>query len=85
MVIFSIGGSMKVKLTPEELKFKQILDLVKDLDTVEFNKLVDIMGTIRKSYQKFSGIRTIDQKMSELEDIKEIDKNLSKELDFIEQ
>lgn len=76
---------MKVKLTPEELKFKQILDLVKDLDTVEFNKLVDIMGTVRKSYQKFSGIRTIDQKMSELEDIKEIDKNLSKELDFIEQ
>ena len=85
MVIFNIGGNMKVKLTPEELKFKQILDLVKDLDTVEFNKLVDIMGTIRKSYQKFSGIRTIDQKMSELEDIKEIDKNLSKELDFIEQ
>lgn len=85
MVIFSIGGNMKVKLTPEELKFKQILDLVKDLDTVEFNKLVDIMGTVRKSYQKFSGIRTIDQKMSELEDIKEIDKNLSKELDFIEQ
>lgn len=76
---------MKVKLTPEELRFKQILDLVKDLDTVEFNKLVDIMGTVRKSYQKFSGIRTIDQKMSELEDIKEIDKNLSKELDFIEQ
>ena len=76
---------MKVKLTSEELKFKQILDLVKDLDTVEFNKLVDIMGTVRKSYQKFSGIRTIDQKMSELEDIKEIDKNLSKELDFIEQ
>ena len=85
MVIFNIGGNMKVKLTPEELKFKQILDLVKDLDTVEFNKLVDIMGTVRKSYQKFSGIRTIDQKMSELEDIKEIDKNLSKELDFIEQ
>ena len=76
---------MKVKLTSEELKFKQILDLVKDLDTVEFNKLVDIMGTVRKSYQKFSGIRTIDQKMSELEDIKEIDKNLSKERDFIEQ
>ena len=85
MVIFNIGGNMKVKLTSEELKFKQILDLVKDLDTVEFNKLVDIMGTVRKSYQKFSGIRTIDQKMSELEDIKEIDKNLSKELDFIEQ
>lgn len=66
---------------PQDVKtrlFLQLLNIVKDLDSTEFNKLVDGLKKLRESYQTISKIRTLDEKENDFEDIVEIEKTLDK-------
>lgn len=57
-------------------RFYEIVNLVKDLDTTEFNRLVDSMKLARESYQKLLKVRTIEEKANDFEDIERIESNL---------
>ena len=62
-----------------ETRFQQVLELVKDLDRKEFNKLIEATKLAWQGYDKMRQVQTIDEK--EEADIKDAEKRL----DFIEE
>lgn len=62
-----------------ETRFQQVLELVKDLDRKEFNKLIEATKLAWQGYDKMRQVQTIDEK--EEADIKDAEKKL----DFIEE
>lgn len=62
-----------------EMRFQQVLELVKDLDRKEFNKLIEATKLAWQGYDKMRQVQTIDEK--EEADIKDAEKKL----DFIEE
>lgn len=61
-----------------EQRFQQAVDLVKDLDKREFNRLIDGIELAWQSYNKIRQVQTVDEK--EMADIT----NAEKELDYLE-
>lgn len=61
-----------------EQRFQQAVDLVKDLDKREFNRLIDGIELAWQSYNKIRQVQTVDEK--EMADIT----NTEKELDYLE-
>lgn len=62
-----------------EMRFQQVLELVKDLDRKEFNKLIEATKLAWQGYDKMRQVQTIDEK--EEADIKDAEKKLG----FIEE
>ena len=61
-----------------EQRFQQAVDLIKDLDKREFNRLIDGIELAWQSYNKIRQVQTVDEK--EMADIT----STEKELEFIE-
>lgn len=61
-----------------EQRFQQAVDLIKDLDKREFNRLIDGIELAWQSYNKIRQVQTVDEK--EMADIT----NTEKELDYID-
>ena len=61
-----------------EQRFQQAVDLIKDLDKREFNRLIDGIELAWQSYNKIRQVQTVDEK--EMADIT----STEKELDYIE-
>lgn len=57
-----------------EQRFQQAVNLVKDLDKREFNRLIDGIELAWQSYDKIRQVQTIDEK--EMADITEVEKEL---------
>lgn len=57
-----------------EQRFQQAIELVKDLDKREFNRLIDGIELAWQSYNKIRQVQTVDEK--ELADIAEVEKEL---------
>lgn len=57
-----------------EQRFQQAVNLVKDLDKREFNRLIDGIELAWQSYDKIRQVQTIDEK--EMADIAEVEKEL---------
>lgn len=78
-----IGGNMIFKrkknnsCDPVEEKFSIIIDLVKDLDRSNFNRLKGAMDLGYSAYQKVRNVKTADEK--EVEDILSAEKILGKD------
>ena len=64
---------------PVEEKFSIIIDLVKDLDRSNFNRLKDAMDLGYSAYQKVRNVKTADEK--EVADILNAERILGKEKD----
>lgn len=62
---------------PVEEKFSIIIDLVKDLDRSNFNRLKDAMDLGYSAYQKVRNVKTADEK--EVADILNAERILGKE------
>lgn len=62
---------------PVEEKFSVIIDLVKDLDRSNFNRLKDAMDLGYSAYQKVRNVKTADEK--EVADILNAERILGKE------
>ena len=62
---------------PVEEKFSIIIDLVKDLDRSNFNRLKGAMDLGYSAYQKVRNVKTADEK--EVEDILSAERILGKE------
>lgn len=62
-----------------EARFQQVLELVKDLDKKEFNKLIEATKLAWQGYDKMRQVQTIDEK--EEADIKAAEDKL----DFMEE
>ena len=62
---------------PVEEKFSIIIDLVKDLDRSNFNRLKDAMDLGYSAYQKVKNVKTADEK--EIADIVKAEVLLDKE------
>lgn len=79
-----IGGNMIFKrkknnsYDPVEEKFSIIIDLVKDLDRSNFNRLKDAMDLGYSAYQKVRNVKTADEK--EVADILNAERILGKEM-----
>lgn len=63
---------------PVEEKFSIIIDLVKDLDRSNFNRLKDAMDLGYSAYQKVRNVKTADEK--EVADILNAERILGKEM-----
>ena len=61
-----------------EQRFQQAVDLIKDLDKREFNRLIDGIDLAWQSYNKIRQVQTVDEK--EMADIA----STEKELDYID-
>lgn len=61
-----------------EQRFQQAVDLIKDLDKREFNRLIDGIELAWQSYNKIRQVQTVDEK--EMADIT----STEKELDYID-
>lgn len=57
-----------------EQRFQQAVELVKDLDKREFNRLIDGIELAWQSYNKIRQVQTVDEK--EMADIAEVEKEL---------
>lgn len=57
-----------------EQRFQQAVNLVKDLDKREFNRLIDGIELAWQSYNKIRQVQTVDEK--EMADIAEVEKEL---------
>ena len=57
-----------------ERRFQQTVELVKDLDKREFNRLIDGIELAWQSYNKIRQVQTVDEK--EMADIAEVEKEL---------
>ena len=57
-----------------EQRFQQAVNLVKDLDKREFNRLIDGIELAWQSYNKIRQVQTVDEK--EMADITEVEKEL---------
>lgn len=57
-----------------EQRFQQAVNLIKDLDKREFNRLIDGIELAWQSYDKIRQVQTIDEK--EMADIAEVEKEL---------
>ena len=57
-----------------ERRFQQAVELVKDLDKREFNRLIDGIELAWQSYNKIRQVQTVDEK--EMADIVEVEKEL---------
>lgn len=57
-----------------EQRFQQAVNLVKDLDKREFNRLIDGISLAWQSYNKIRQVQTVDEK--EMADITEVEKEL---------
>lgn len=57
-----------------ERRFQQAVELVKDLDKREFNRLIDGIELAWQSYNKIRQVQTVDEK--EMADIAEVEKEL---------
>ena len=57
-----------------EQRFQQAVNLIKDLDKREFNRLIDGIELAWQSYDKIRQVQTIDEK--EMADITEVEKEL---------
>lgn len=57
-----------------EQRFQQAVNLVKDLDKREFNRLIDGIELAWQSYNKIRQVQTVDEK--EMADIAEAEKEL---------
>lgn len=67
----------KEAIDPVEEKFSIIIDLVKDLDRSNFNRLKDAMDLGYNAYQKVRNVKTADEK--EIADIVKAEVLLDKE------
>lgn len=63
---------------PVEEKFSIVIDLVKDLDRSNFNRLKDAMDLGYSAYQKVRNVKTADEK--EVADILNAERILGKEM-----
>lgn len=62
-----------------ETRFQQVVDLIRDLDKKEFNRLLEGITLAWQAYNKVSQAKTSYEK--EVEDIESIEKNMEKEVD----
>lgn len=61
-----------------EQRLDTISELTRDLERPEFNRLLEALKSVFDARQKLKGVKTNEEK--ELDDIDEIDKALTKEL-----
>ena len=61
----------------DSARFQDVVDLVKDLDRKEFNKLMKGVEKVYDGYQIVNGVQTTDEK--ENKDIEEVEKFLEQE------
>lgn len=57
-----------------EQRFQQAVELVKDLDKREFNRLIDGIELAWQSYNKIRQVQTVDEK--ELAEVTDLEKEL---------
>lgn len=62
-----------------EARFQQVVDLVRDLDKKEFNRLLEGITLAWQAYNKVGQAKTSYEK--EVEDIEQIEKSMEKEVD----
>lgn len=60
-----------------EARFQTVIDLCKDLDKREFNRMMDGIELAWQGYNKIRQVQTIDEK--EVAEVIEIEKELEKE------
>lgn len=69
----------KKELDKVEARFNTAMNLIKDLDKTEFNRLMEAMKLAHEAYQKVRKVRTIDEKQNGNPDIDDIEKSLENE------
>ncbi len=57
-----------------ESRFQQVVNLVKDLDKKEFNRMMEGIGLAWEAYDKIRKVQTVDEK--EMADIAKVEKEL---------
>lgn len=71
----------KKEIDKVEYRFNSAINLIKDLDKTEFNRLMEAMKLAYEAYQKVRKVKTIDEKQNGSPDIDEIEKSLEVEKD----